>query len=371
MASESHLEKLAADPVGAPKPDSSVKVALEIDSFSTREPAIDVASLNAVESLFRGGPVDPWGAHLAGVLGDLFIYSDHIRYMQPVGADHVRNQRPGAPHPIVEALTRRDGNVFRAETYATEPALRIDAEVINGSFNRFSAWVRNNRSKVSAWLGVQRQDWMRTMKRSAGRHVFDIQHLESDPRILGLAELCKETPHAIVHVLDLNLRIPFYVQSIGDDAVLSNHPVRNSFCLPSTTVEPVRMRKPAVRFGKAVADVARQGNRDDFAILLHELRGIAAREQLIQLLPGEVERERLRDIAASVRLRPQLARGIQSVLEKTVGLVPLVGAFITVLPIGWGTDLPRWAASPGLRWLHPFLEWDLEKQAGLRDTDLD
>ena len=76
-----------------------------IDITALDDPLVDITALNAVESLFRDGPSDPWGQQLAGQLTDLFIYSDRIRYVQPVGergSDGGTTRRPPSSYKGAE-----------------------------------------------------------------------------------------------------------------------------------------------------------------------------------------------------------------------------------------------------------------------------
>lgn len=295
-------------------------------------------------------------------MGDMFVYADSITYMQPVGKDDVPGERPGAPHPVIGALAARDTGVFRAKTYSTDPPLRPEDSFDNETFERFSAWTRSNVTGIRGWLNVQRQPWIRTMKRSMGRHVFDLEPLESDRRFVQLAQELKETPRALVHLFDVNIRIPYYVRSLGDGAVFAHHPVRSSFCLPAMQAENAQIRRPALSFKRIISKLAPQLSYDEFAILLHELRGEVRDRKLGLLGPGEIEKEQIRDICKAVRFPPRVKSEVLQWLQ-VIGAITVVGIIVSVLTNVWSGELPRAAASPRFKWLHPYLEWDLEKQA--------
>ncbi len=331
--------------------------------FNTRTPAVDVASLNGIESMFRGSARDPWARKMAGNLADLFVYADSITYMQPVGKDDQPGQRPKAPHPLIEALERYDPGVFGARTYPTEPPLKPDDGFVDAAFDRFYAWVRANETRVKGWLRVQRQPWIKKIKRSAGRHVFDLERFETDKRFVQLAEEMKEKPRGMVHLFDVNIRIPYYVELLGERALLATHPVRDSFCVPSMHIENVSIRPPPIRFGESISKFVHELTRDQFVVLLHELRREVRNRNLRLLGPGEVEREQIREICKAVHFPPKVQGKILQWIETVTAPIPIVGVVVSVLRNVWTGRLPRPTDSRRLQWLHPCVEWDLEEQA--------
>lgn len=89
-----------------------------------RNPLIDITSLNAVQSLFQGSIRDPWAEKLAGILADIFVYSDAVRYALPVPAGSYRSSGPLKEPSLLVQLGSRDSDALRAVEYSTkEPHL--------------------------------------------------------------------------------------------------------------------------------------------------------------------------------------------------------------------------------------------------------
>lgn len=134
-------------------------------------PIVDITTLNAVESLFRVGPVDPWGRQTAGDLVDFIIYAEKPRFVLPCIGDS-----PSTPLPsLLQSIQRAEPTLFEPAAYSTEHPRQLAPENLAPSFQRFTSWSKANKTTLRALTELHRQDWIRSghLARVKNAYVFD------------------------------------------------------------------------------------------------------------------------------------------------------------------------------------------------------
>ena len=133
----------------------------------------------------------------------------------------------------------------------------------------------------------------------------------------------------------------------------------------------------AITFAASISAIAPKISRDDYTVLLHELRGLVRDRGLHRVAPGEVNRDVLRDITSAARLPPRVrdlskAAGVAAGVIGGLGvLIPSLsvsmaaaGALVGISTALWQGTLPRAAAR--VWWLRWALSWDVENQVERR-----
>ena len=108
-------------------------------------------------------------------------------------------ERPGDPHPLIKVLNEGDSDVFYPETYSTEEPRILEDKYLKESFQGFCSWAKNNCCTLRRWLKLQRESWIRGVKRSSKRpYVFSLGNLQTDPSLPDLASKIKVREKAIL-----------------------------------------------------------------------------------------------------------------------------------------------------------------------------
>lgn len=341
-------------------------------------PLVDITTINAVESLFRGGTRDPWARQMAGELADLVVYADEVRYGLTLPGVAPPEPEDGVVPSLLLDLSRRDSIVFRAEKYlSTEPFLLRD-EYLERCFEQFGSWARSNRSTLRRWMALHNEEWIRVQHDTRIQHQFSflLDKLLGDPALGALANAIGIGERDVCYAFDLVLRYPLYGLMAGEDEHYLSHPIRGSMQLPTMCSEPGRRPPVALSFRKLIGELAPALSQNEYAALLHELRGTVREYGLHRVAPGEVDKEVIRDIAAKVALPPSLRSGgkMAAVGASLIGgltAIPILGsvgavagAAVSVSAVLWTGRVPR--ATTRLKWLRWALEWDIEDQAAKR-----
>jgi len=338
-------------------------------------PIIDITTLNAVESLFRVGPVDPWARQTAGELVDFIIYADRPRFVLPcIGGS------PSMPLPsLLQSIQSAEPRLFEPVAYSTDQPRQLAPQHLLPSFQRFASWSRANKTTLRTWAGLHRQDWIRSghLARVKHAYVFDADALNR-PELDGLANEVGVEQSDLCYAFDVILRYPLYGELAGNGQRYLNHPIRDSFRLP--TMEELDFARVPIplSFKTSALDWAPRLKLEEFTRIALELRESVRRAGIYELRAGEFEVETVRDLAGAVGIPPTLkAAGkwaaVVGGLVGGLGAIPALGPVAAVaggaIAVGgalWSGQLPGPAGR--VRWLRWAMEWpDLERQAEHRE----
>lgn len=341
-------------------------------------PLVDTNTLLAIESLFSSGSVDPWAINLACTFTDLFVYADWFRFTfgSPGGAisdtDWVR-----APS-LAQRLRQRDSSAVVPLMVPTSEPVRLHDGHVTEAFRRFAIWARNNRRALRQWLDTHNTSSIQAMQQAqvARQYYFNLDQLTQERELEGLALELRAQQTEVLYAFDNVLRGSLYGRLTGSDQHYLNHPTRDVSVLPTFEAEVGSSPTIAVSFKESMAEAVRHLSFDEYCVMLHELRGAVRSRGIHELGGSGVEKETLRDIAASVSLPPRL-RGLGRLAVVSGGIIgglaaipalgaasAVVGAAVSVSSALWTGQLPRSAAR--IKWLRWALEWDLERQGESR-----
>lgn len=332
---------------------------------------VDSTTVHAVDSLFRGNHVDPYSRTLAGKLADLFIYADVLRYPVPVPGSGTGHDLI-ALDSVLHCLASRDSEAFRGERYSTaEPRLIADNLLLT-AFDRFSAWATANSSTLRQWLALHHEPWVQAhwrAVRTSGGYTFVLDQLAKEPGLRDLVTTLGVAESDVLYAFDSVLKYPLYGELTGPNNYYLNHPMRDAFLLPATSLQVGTPPQIAISFAQSVSEMAPDLTQDEYSVLLHELRAAVRSRRIHEMPPGEVDGEVVRDIAAEVKLPARVSEnakrfglvagaglGILGALNPLTMPVAILGAGIAVASAYW--KLPRQLAA--VTWLRWALRWEVE-----------
>jgi hypothetical protein len=342
-----------------------------------KPPLIDITTINSVESLFRVGHKDYQAARLAGNLADFFIYSETARYPNVITGSAATGQvdRFGAVPSLLRALMRRDSAVFSEETWHLPEQISVSPEYLDPAFESFHDYAINNRRRIRDLVLLHREPWIREQysTRIATGYAYPVQTLRDSERLQALAHSLNVSEDEVCYVFDLVLRYGLYGELAGEGAYFLSHPVREQQNLPTMVREEEPPLRVPIRFGPSIARFAHELSQDEFTALLHEARGVVRDLRIVNLKPGAVDTETLREVAQRLAL-PARLKGTGRVLGVAAGAAGGAGAVPALGPVAalggmavsiasafWTGRLPR--AVSRARWLQWALEWDLEQES--------
>jgi hypothetical protein len=281
---------------------------------------------------------------------------------------------------LLRDLVRRDSDAFGQAVYSTEEPRLLADEHLAQCFRDFSAWARANSRTLRRWLAFHHENWIQVHRKAttAAEYTFILDSLSRLRELANLRVALNLPDEDIYYAFDSVLKFPLFGQLVGPDNHYLNHQIRDAFRLPTMTPEIGQPPRMAVTFAQSIASIASGLSRDEYTVLLHELRSVVREYGLHRVGTGEVDREVLREIGAKVQLPPRV-----SALGKAAGLVAGVigglGAFTPLAPVTavlggaitisttiWQGTLPRSVAR--LKWLRWALVWDIEQQAEPRSS---
>ncbi len=341
-------------------------------------PLIDTNALLAIESLFSRATIDPWAVKLASTFTDVFAYGDAFRFTFGSSQSMLSDADWANTPTLVQLLRQRDSSAVVPLVVPTNETIRIHDDYLAEAFQRFVTWARNNRRTLRQWLDTHKTAKIQAMQQAqvAREYYFDLDRLTQKHDLEVLVNELRTRQSELLYAFDNVLRAPLYGKLAGSGQHYLNHPLRNASLLPTFEAEEGALPRIAISFRDSMAKSLGQLSLDEYCILLHELRAAVRDRGLHQLGPGDVEKEVLRDIAASVSLPPRLrgvgrlalfAGGIIGGLAAVPSLGPataVAGAVVSLSSALWTGQLPRSAAR--IRWMRWSLEWDLENQAESR-----
>lgn len=338
-------------------------------------PLVDTNSLLAIESLFGKGVRDPWATKLACTFTDLFIYADWFRFTFGLPLDRTPDTEFSSAPLLARLLRRRDATAVVPLVLPVDEPVKLNDEYLDDTFHRFAVWAKINAPALRQWLETHNTSDIRSMQQAqvAREYYFSLERLTRNVELEVLTTELQAPQIQILYAFDNILRGPLYGKLTGSDQHYFNHPLRDVSLLPTFESEVGRLPDVAVSFKESMARVVRHLSLDEYCVMLHELRGAVRDRGIHEQRPGNVDREVLREIAASVSFPPRLrssgrlaavAGGMISGLAAFPVLgtgAAVAGAAVSVSSALWTGQLPRHAAR--IKWLRWAIEWDLEKQA--------
>ena len=340
-----------------------------------KKPLVDITTFNGIQSIFSGKNKDPWGYDLAGKFADAFIYSEKIRYAKPMLFEHTRTpEKPHEPSILIE-LERRENDFFKSVEYSSKDPRELKDEYLKEAFNRFCIWCKNNPTKIKSWIFLHNESWIRSRRPLQNEGlIFSILGLTNDLPFLALSKELNVEVNELCHAFDVVLRTPIYGEMAGENEHYLNHPLRDLFLLEDMQLEEAPPPKIAISFEESITNFVKNYklSEEEYAVLLHEIRGNIWDKKIYELNPGDIDIAILRDIAAKVKLPPRIkdvgkialaSGGVLTALGSFVGanpVVSIIGASITLSPILWKGYLPR--SMNNIKWFRWALKYDIEKQ---------
>lgn len=339
------------------------------------KPILDITTLNAVESLFRGGTSDPWAKQTAGELVDFIVYAERPRYILPCADDGTSPPVPG----LLASIQAAEPGLFQPEMYLTADPRQLAPQYLSPSFQRFTSWTKANKNTLRRWATLHREAWIR------GGHLARVKHAYVfEPAALrqaGLEELAKEVgvgSDDLCYAFDVMLRYPLYGELAGRGERYLNHPIRDAFRLPTMEELDVARAPIPLSFKISAADWAPRLKLEEFTRIAFEIRDSVRQAGIHNLRPGEFDVQAVRDLAGKMGIPPTLkstgkwaavAGGVVAGLGAIPALGPVAavaGAMIAVGGALWSGRLP--SAAGRVQWLRWSMEWRyLESQAEHRE----
>lgn len=335
----------------------------------------DLSCVNGAQSLFSGNTRDPFVNTISADFADLFIYNDTVKYPIIVRTDDSRSEPDVGLPPLLKDLIRRDSQSIGQHIVEIDQSISLADGQLAPTFERFASYVRNNRQRVRAFLDLQNQDWIRTgqfEKRLAQKYVFDFDKAEKLSRFQDVVRMLSATNQEVSTVFDIVLRYSIYGSLLEENEYYMAHPIRVQQNFPTMERKPTPPPNVPVRIGPSLSKIAPNMNQDEFTAFLHEARGIVRELEIINLAPGAIEPEAVRELAVRLKLPPRLkssarSLGVAGGLVGGAGAVAVLGPFtaigggaISIASAFWNGQLPRSAAR--INWLHWAFQWDIEAE---------
>lgn len=336
------------------------------------QPLVDTNTLIALETFFRPGPTDPWSVRLLGHFVDLFVYSDRFRFTLPLPNPEVID--PTIEPVLVHQLRSHESEVVQPAIYSTAEPRVLRDELLAPCLESFEQWITPpiRQRSLRDWLATHHLPWVRGLHEGqvVRDHVFDLGKLEENPRFGHLAARLGLEHRLLAYALDNVLRFPIYGEMTGEDEFYLHHDLRDAF--PDSSLRQEKGRRPniTVSWSEAATSLARDMTQEEFVAFLHELRWNVRTRGIHLLKREEVDRELVREVAASVQL-PSRLRGMNEFTGAATGflsgmaLLPELGAASTLLAAAlsvsgaiWKGRLPR--AASRWRWLRWAVRWNEE-----------
>ncbi len=338
------------------------------------KPLVDTNTLWAINTLFLKRHIDPWAQNLLGHFTNLFVYSDFFRFTVPTPDKD--NCDPTQGIPIIQLIQSRDTNLIVPTFLVAPEPKKVSEENLVICLERFSDWAHLNPTRLKSWLLSHLVDdelwanWTGHLKRN---YVFDIEDIISSNEIISLSKRVNVPERHLVYALDNILRMPEYGQLVGADQYYLNHPLRDAFQLPVSSLESAAPPNVPISWHKAAVTLSDKTDLDGFIVFLLDLRNQVHEYKLHKVSRSDqVEKDVVRDIAQRVGLPPQfkyhgltasILTGILTSLAVFPALGPLsavAGGAVTVTTNLWKGNLPSGVGK--IKWLKWAIKWDVEDQ---------
>jgi len=276
---------------------------------------------------------------------------------------------------ILVQLRRRDGGLLTPATFAIDSQETLNPDYLDEAFRRFVVWACNSKGVLRRWLQLHAEAWISDghLARVRPRYVFDVDRLRGGTSLREVASAVSVSEDDILYAFDVVLRYPLYGELAGPDSFFLAHPIREQQTLPTMTIETTSAPQVALSLSDTVAAMAPSMTLDDYTSFLHEARGLIRDRKIHTLKHGALDRDTIREIAASLALPARLSAvgktmDIAAGAIAVAGLLPVLGtpaaisgAIVTVASALWPGTVGRGLSR--MSWIRWALTWDVERQA--------
>jgi hypothetical protein len=273
-----------------------------------KSPLVDTSSIDGVQTLFHDVPRDPFAKQLAADLADLFIFSEHPRFIFVRPSQFPQDAEDRGLPPLLNELMRRDPRVFEEELCIVDEQLSINPDYLIPSFTAFSHYAHKNRREVQEFIATRNLAWVRrqrTIRLQPGT-VYPVETIKPIDAFQELRAFLNIEEDDLCYVFDVVLRYPLYGGLVDEGEYYMAHPLRAQQNLPTMERHYGELPTVPVRLGPSIVSITDDLTQDEYTSILHEARGLVRELGIVNLRPQAGERERLHELAASLRLPPRL-----------------------------------------------------------------
>ncbi len=336
-----------------------------------QSPLVDITTINAAESLFRGdGVIDPWASTQAIHLADLYVFSRLPRYPLPVPME-AQGLDQGTPF-LLRRLQKLDSDVLTVERCILDPSERhLNPDYLADAFEGFSQWIENNETGYKNLLRVHNQDWIRLGQRErnlSDGYFYNVKNLKSMGAVIPKALALDVALEDLLYTFDVVLRYPLYGEAAGAGNTYLTHPIREQQNLPTMRRENSSPVELPFSFGSILAPYFPALSVEQYANLLHEGRSVLQELKIVDDDTGTFNDGAVTEFMDAVHLTVRLKKpakalgvfgGILSMLSPlttwTSVTAAVGGGAISVAANLWSGNVPLGTSQ--FRWLRWALDW--------------
>jgi hypothetical protein len=347
---------------------------IDYNSLSGKTSLLDQTTINSVQSIFNNDIVDLWAEDFLADFIDFFVWSDKISY--PLSITNINSDYSDIVLPELLCMLKSHDSSSIVEKVEKYEKIQLSSELLCGTFEKFYDYVFNNKNRIRAFLNLHQKqlivDQVNSRFKETGGYVFDVteikryyKNFDEKLKIIGLEE------KQLFYLFDLVLKYFKYAELVDDESYYFSHPIRENQGFSFSKKQIGKMPKIPLRLGQYIAPIALKSKMEDFAIMLHELRGYVRDMNMIDLAPGSIEKETIRELAQKIKLPPKFKDFPKkitafSAIISGLGAYPLLGPTSTILGAAlclttliWKGQLPK--SSGNLKWLQWAIQWDIEQ----------
>lgn len=332
---------------------------------------VDITTLNAIESNAHPESVkDPWGRELAGLFADFYAYASNPQFILPNPASRAAGPKAPVVPAIVSVIQKRESK-FQPMEYSTSTRLALREEFLEEALQNFLTWCSLNPTRLRHWLALHCERWIAGghAARVPDRYVYHFDTDFANKLFERNANKLNFTIDDLAYAFDVALRYGFYGEMAANGTYFS-HPLREQQQLPTMSVKFAEAPPVALTFAPSVARLATSLTLDQYTSLIHEIREVVEAKKLRNIMPGAIENNQIREIAADLQLPVRLkgwakATGLSAAFLGGIAAIPTiaVGATVGAAIVGigsifWDGSIPRSVSNT--TWLRWALHWQLE-----------
>lgn len=292
----------------------------------TSKPLVDITTLVSIESCFDEGPVCPSGHILAGQLADLFIWSDSLRYVQPVTA-----QGNVYIPDLITRLKEKQPTIVDGAPFSIDLQSPMLPESLQQYFFNFYGFVRGRPEWFKQWLTLHNTPKVKDSHRKwiTRPYYFDPSWATANSEFCNAYRQLGVNARELMYAFDVCIRYPYYASLANEECYLS-HPIRQMVNIPGCSREPYQIPQRPISFRDPVLKLVkdRYFTLESYLQFLLDAHRIVRDRNLTSLGPSRLERRELHAIARDLHLPAKLrGRAIVEVLV-TEGLAMAAGAAV-------------------------------------------
>ncbi len=299
----------------------------------------------------------------------MFVYADIIYYPIPVRGASSSGYDLVQSDTLLRDFSKHDSQIFDGKRYSTAEPRILAPEYLDECFGHFADWAVLNYSTLHRWLICHHSPWIeeRRFATIGYDYTFSLDKLMKNPRFDELSRKTGVSSSDICYAFDSILKFPLYGELVGNENRYFNHPIRDAFRLPTMQDGIGKLPRLPLTFKDTITKLVPTLSRQDYVVLLHELREVVRQSGLHRVSSGSFDKTAIRDIASRVALPPRLTKaakviGVAGILAGGLGAFPalgslpaIAGAVVSVSATFWEEGLPRGMARIGwLRWAQTF-----------------